>query len=101
MRVGDRALERSRDELRTPEWALHAGLRQVAFYNLARGSRDLKMLRGTRDASGALWELRHHDGRNPVRVLYRMTPADPEVRAMIAKEDEAQQQRMIDRVRGW
>jgi hypothetical protein len=95
------ALDRSRGELDTPEWAIGEGLRQIVFYNLARGRRDLKMLRGTRDDAGALWELRHRDGRHPVRVVYVLGEAGPRVVAIMAKQDDAHQRRMIERVRSW
>jgi hypothetical protein len=95
------ALDRSRRELDTPEWAIGEGLRQIVFYNLARGRRDLKMLRGTRDDAGALWELRHRDGRHPVRVVYVLGEAGPRVVAIMAKQDDAHQRRMIERVRSW
>ena len=101
MRLDERALERSRRELGTPEWALHEGLRQIAFFNLARGARDAKMLRGTRDERGGLWELRHRDTRHPVRVFYRFTPDGPIACAFIAKVDDADQRRKIERVLGW
>ncbi len=101
MRVAPDALARSREQLSTPEWALHEGLRQVTYYNLARGKRDVKMLRGTRDAAGAIWELRHRDGRHPVRVLYRFSADGPVVIAILAKEDDAHQRRMLARVAEW
>jgi hypothetical protein len=95
------AARRSLHALDTPDWAVEEGFRQVAFYNLARGRRDLKMLRGTREGDGgALWELRHRDGRNPVRVLYRFEGGAPRVVAVIAKQDDEHQRRMIARVRG-
>ncbi len=77
------------------------GLRQVALYNAARGRRDLKMLASTRDHDGALWELRHQDGRHPVRVLWRLTPQGPAVVAIMVKDDEADQRRVIARVQQW
>jgi len=96
------ALERSRRQLGTPDWALSEGLRQVAFYNLARGCRDLKLLRGSRDApEGPLWELRHRDSRHPVRVLYRVTPAGPRVLAILAKQSDAHQRRALARCHRW
>jgi hypothetical protein len=101
MSVEPGAVDRSRRDLDTPEWALAEGLRQVAFFNLARGRRDLKMLRGTRDDAGALWELRHRDGRHPVRVVYVLAESGPCVVAIMAKQDDAHQRRMIERVRAW
>lgn len=100
MTLDPEALAWSRRELDTPEWAIAEGCRQVAFYNLARGRRDLKMLRGTRDDAGALWELRHRDGRHPVRVMYVYRDDGPRVMAVLAKQDDAHQGRMIERVRG-
>jgi hypothetical protein len=67
----------------------------VLLYNRTLGRRDLKMLRGTRDEHGGLWELRHQDGRNPVRVMYRHTPQGPEVVSILAKRDDAHQRRAI------
>ena len=101
LRFEQGAMERSREELATPEWALQEGVRQLALYNLARGRRDIKMLRGTRDAEGALWELRHRDARHPVRVLYVLHETGPRAVAVLAKQDDAHQARMIERVRGW
>lgn len=101
MQVAARALERSRRDLGTPEWALQEGLRLLAFYNLSRGRRDRKMLQGTRDEAGALWELRHRDARHPVRVLYRAGDEGPRIIAILAKQDDAHQRRVIERVRGW
>ncbi len=101
MRLAPDALSRSREQLSTPEWALHEGLRQVSYYNLARGKRDVKMLHGTRDAAGAIWELRHRDGRHPVRVLYRLGTDGPLVIAVLAKEDDAHQRRMLVRIAAW
>ncbi len=101
MRLAADALERSRRDLDTPEWALQEGLRQVSYYNLARGKRDLKMLRGTRDAAGPLWELRHRDARHPVRVLYRFDASGPVALAILAKQDDAHQRRMLVRIAGW
>ena len=101
MRLAGDALDRSRRELATPEWALAEGLRQVAFYNLARGARDLKMLRGTRQETGALWELRHRDAHLPVRIFYRQTELGPIATAILAKGNDAHQRRAIARVRTW
>lgn len=101
MRVPEAALERSRRALGTPEWAVREGLRQVVLFNRTLGRRDLKMLRGTRTDRGALWELRHRDGRNPVRVLYRLAPEGPVVVAVLAKEDDAHQARALAAVREW
>jgi hypothetical protein len=48
-----------------------------------------------------LWELRHRDGRHPVRVVYVLGEAGPRVVAIMAKQDDAHQRRMIERVRSW
>ncbi len=101
MRVDDGAVVRSRRDLGTPEWALAEGLRQVLYYNLAFGRRDKKRLRGTRERDGALWELRHRDGRHPVRVIYVLGKAGPRVVAVMVKDDNVEQERLIERVRGW
>ena len=98
MRVSAAALEHGRRALGTPEWAIQEGLRQVLLYNRTLGRRDQKMLRGTRDDAGALWELRHRDGRNPVRVLYRHTADGPQVVSILAKRDDAHQRRAIAKV---
>jgi hypothetical protein len=58
-------------------------------------------LRGTRNEGGALWELRHRDGRHPVRVVYVLGEVGPRVVAIMAKQDDAHQRRMIERVRSW
>lgn len=49
---------------------------------------------------GSLWELRHRDERNPVRVLHRHTPTGPEVVSILAKKDEAHRRRAIAAVIG-
>lgn len=95
MHVPPAAVEHARRVLGTPEWAIQEGLRQVLLFNRTLGRRDLKMLRGTRDADGALWELRHRDGRNPVRVVYRSGPTGPEVVSILAKQNDAHQRRAI------
>ena len=95
MQVPPAAVEHARRVLGTPEWAIQEGLRQVLLYNRTLGRRDLKMLRGTRDADGALWELRHRDGRNPVRVVYRSGSTGPEVVSILAKQNDAHQRRAI------
>lgn len=101
MRLAPDALARSARELGTPAWAITEGLRQVRMFELSGGRRDQKALKGTRDARGALWELRSHGRALPVRVLFRRTAEGPEVVAIFAKEDDEQQQRVIDRVRAW
>ena len=95
MLVPPAAVEHARRVLGTPEWAIQEGLRQVLLFNRTLGRRDLKMLRGTRDADGALWELRHRDGRNPVRVVYRSGPTGPVVVSILAKQNDARQRRAI------
>jgi hypothetical protein len=99
MTIDASVLERSRRDLDTPEWALAEGLKQIAFFNLARGKRDLKFLRGTRDVGG-IWELRHRDARHPVRVMYVHADGGPRVVAILAKQDDEHQRRMLERVRG-
>ena len=101
MAVPNGVVERSDRDLGTPMWALQEGLRQVTQYNLARGRRDLKMLRGTRAHDGALWELRHRDGRHPVRVVYRLSETGPVVVAIMIKSDEDDQARVMARIAGW
>ncbi|MBT9556758.1 MAG: hypothetical protein IV100_12060 [Myxococcales bacterium] len=101
MIVPTEALARSRAYLDTPEWAIDAGMRQVALYNASRGRRDLKMLASTRDQGSALWELRHRDARHPVRVLWRTSPDGPVVIGIMVKDDESDQRRVIERVLTW
>ena len=98
MRTPDAALVRSRRDLDTPEWAITEGLRQVRLYNLSGGHRDLKKLRGP---LGELWELRQSDRRRPVRVVYRLTPDGSEVVAILAKQNDAHQRRLLERISGW
>ncbi len=95
------ALERSRDELGTPEWAIARGLAEVRRFNIAGGRRDVKMLRGTRTEDGALFELRQPDSRLPVRVMFTMGKAGRQAVAVLAKQDDEHQKRMIARVQGW
>ena len=101
MTVHPLAVERSRDDLGTPEWAIGKGLGEVLRYNAFRGKRDLKMLHGTRGEEGALWELRVRDGRLPVRLMYQLDGHGPKVVAIIAKQDDEHQRRLIERVQGW
>lgn len=77
MEITAHAIGRSRADLGTPEWAVRIGLRQIDLYNESRGRRDLKKLQGTPAGDGALWELRHHDSRHPVRVLWRFQADGP------------------------
>ncbi len=91
------AVERSERQLGTPVWAIAKGLEVVSRYNASRGQRrDLKRLQGRRQ-----YELRAHDSRNPVRVNYVLSTTGPVVVGIFAKQDEAHQNRMIDRIEGW
>lgn len=96
MTLAPGALERSRTQLGAAEWVIQVGLRQMQRYNLARGRRDLKMLKGHRGGSGgALWELRHRDRRHPVRVIYRLRAHGPVVVGIFGKRDDAHQRRLL------
>ncbi|HEY4121965.1 MAG TPA: hypothetical protein VGM56_29060, partial [Byssovorax sp.] len=95
------ALDRSARELDTPEWAVTEALDQVIKFNLAHGHRDMKLLKGTRESGVAIWELRHYDRRSGIRVLFVQRSAGPRVCAVMVKINDAQQSRVIERVKGW
>ena len=101
MELEPAAVERSRGLLDTPEWAIEIGLRQIGLYNESRGRRDLKKLQGTPAGEAALWELRHRDSRHPVRVLWRYRPGGPRAIAIMVKDDEDDQRRVLARVADW
>ena len=98
MTMAPGAMDRSR-QLGTPDWALSRGLTQIHRYNLAGGHRDLKKLKGITTADdGGLWELRHHSARSAVRIVYRLTPTGPRALAIMLKENDAQQSRLLERI---
>lgn len=55
----------------------------------------------TRALDGALWKLRHRDGRHPVRVVCRLSESGPVVVAVLIKSDEDDQARAITRIAAW
>jgi hypothetical protein len=101
MNVLPGAIERSLRELDTADWAIREGLDQITQFNLANGKRDVKMLQGTRESGAPIWELRHYNRRSGIRVLFVLRSEGPRACAIMAKIDDAQQNRVIERVKGW